>query len=53
VVVLREGKTLSAEAVIDYCRAHLASYKKPRKVVFVRELPRNASGKVLKQQLRG
>lgn len=53
VVVLREGKTLSAEALIDYCRAHLASYKKPRKVVFVRELPRNASGKVLKQQLRG
>ena len=53
VVVLREGKTLSAQEVIDYCKAHLASYKKPRKVVFVRELPRNASGKVLKQQLRG
>ncbi|MBN1106917.1 MAG: hypothetical protein JXL84_26175, partial [Deltaproteobacteria bacterium] len=41
-----------ADEVIRYCREHLASYKKPRKVLFVRDLPRNASGKVLKQQLR-
>jgi fatty-acyl-CoA synthase len=52
VVVLRKGASLSAQEVIDYCRTHLASYKKPRKVVFSESLPRNASGKVLKRQLR-
>jgi len=52
VVVVREGASLDAEEVIRYCRAHLASYKKPRKVLFVKDLPRNASGKVLKHQLR-
>jgi fatty-acyl-CoA synthase len=53
VVVLRQGQSISAQEIIDYCKAHLASYKKPRKVVFVRDLPRNPSGKVLKRQLRG
>jgi fatty-acyl-CoA synthase len=52
VVVVREGASLDKEEVIRYCKAHLASYKKPRKVLFVKDLPRNASGKVLKQQLR-
>jgi fatty-acyl-CoA synthase len=35
-----------------FCRPHLAGYKRPREVVVVAELPRNASGKVLKTQLR-
>ncbi|MFH1488634.1 MAG: AMP-binding protein, partial [Pseudomonadota bacterium] len=52
-VVLKQGACLSEQEVIDYCRAHLASYKKPRKVVFLSELPRNASGKVMKGKLRG
>ena len=38
--------------IIDWCRERLASYKKPSRVVIVDELPRNASGKVLKYQLR-
>ncbi|HET9690789.1 MAG TPA: long-chain-fatty-acid--CoA ligase [Acidimicrobiales bacterium] len=38
--------------IIDWCRARLASYKKPTSVVVVDELPRNASGKVLKTRLR-
>jgi acyl-CoA synthetase (AMP-forming)/AMP-acid ligase II len=38
--------------VIEFCRQHLASYKCPRTVDFVAELPRNASGKILKNQLR-
>jgi acyl-CoA synthetase (AMP-forming)/AMP-acid ligase II len=53
VIVLKRGAALTEVEVIDYCRAHLASYKKPRKVSFVEDLPRNASGKVLKQLLRG
>jgi acyl-CoA synthetase (AMP-forming)/AMP-acid ligase II len=38
--------------VIEFCRQHLAGYKCPRTVDFVAELPRNASGKILKNQLR-
>jgi fatty-acyl-CoA synthase len=51
-VVLRKGATLAAEEVVEYCKAHLASYKKPRSVAFVDSLPRNPSGKVLKTVLR-
>jgi malonyl-CoA/methylmalonyl-CoA synthetase len=38
--------------VTSFCREDLAGYKKPREVVFVEELPRNALGKVLKHRLR-
>jgi acyl-CoA synthetase (AMP-forming)/AMP-acid ligase II len=38
--------------LIDHCRAHLASFKKPRDVVFVSELPKNPAGKILKRELR-
>ncbi|RJR31344.1 MAG: long-chain-fatty-acid--CoA ligase [Desulfobacteraceae bacterium] len=51
-IVLKKGASLSAQEVIDYCKLHLAGYKKPRKVAFMEELPRNASGKVMKQHLR-
>jgi acyl-CoA synthetase (AMP-forming)/AMP-acid ligase II len=51
-VVVRKGASLTAEEVVEYCKAHLASYKKPRSVVFVDSLPRNPSGKVLKTVLR-
>ncbi|WP_431920217.1 FadD3 family acyl-CoA ligase [Amycolatopsis tucumanensis] len=46
------GAGLMAEQVIGFCRERLANYKVPRLVEFVDELPRNASGKVLKRQLR-
>ena len=51
-VVLRKGATLREEEVVEYCKAHLASYKKPKSVVFVDSLPRNPSGKILKTVLR-
>jgi long-chain acyl-CoA synthetase len=51
-VVARPGAIIDAEQVIDVSRAHLASYKKPRHVVFVDSLPRNTSGKVMKHVLR-
>jgi malonyl-CoA/methylmalonyl-CoA synthetase len=47
----KEG-VLSADDLVDFCRDHLASYKKPRRVVFVAALPRNALGKVQKHLLR-
>ncbi len=52
VVVRRPGDPVSAEDLVALARAHLAGFKTPRTVEFVDELPRNAAGKVLKQQLR-
>jgi malonyl-CoA/methylmalonyl-CoA synthetase len=50
--VVRDDPALTAEKVTDFCREDLASYKKPRQVVFVDALPRNAMGKVLKHEVR-
>jgi acyl-CoA synthetase (AMP-forming)/AMP-acid ligase II len=50
-VVPRAGAQLSEAAVKDYVKANLATYKAPREVVFLTELPRNATGKVLKREL--
>ncbi|TET87096.1 MAG: long-chain-fatty-acid--CoA ligase [Dehalococcoidia bacterium] len=52
VVVLKEGKSASPEEIIEYCRQKLSSFKRPRSVIFVDELPRNPMGKVLKRVLR-
>jgi malonyl-CoA/methylmalonyl-CoA synthetase len=50
--VVRDDPDLSAEEIVNFCREHLAGYKKPRQVVFVDALPRNALGKVLKHVVR-
>jgi fatty-acyl-CoA synthase len=50
-VVLRDGARLSEDEIKDYVRQNLARYKTPRDVVFVDELPRNATGKVMKREL--
>jgi fatty-acyl-CoA synthase len=51
-VVLREGGELDESAVQEYVKANLARYKVPREVVFLDELPRNATGKILKRELQ-
>jgi acyl-CoA synthetase (AMP-forming)/AMP-acid ligase II len=51
-VVLRPGAEATAAQLIEHCRRHLASYKKPRSVEFLPELPKNAYGKILKRELR-
>ena len=51
-VVPRNGNGLTQEEVQDYVKANLARFKVPRDVVFVNELPRNATGKILKRELR-
>lgn len=51
-IVLNPGCTLSDEELIAYCRANLPSYKKPRYVAFVDELPHNVTGKIQKSVLR-
>jgi acyl-CoA synthetase (AMP-forming)/AMP-acid ligase II len=51
-IVLKPGESMKEEEAIEYCKSHLASYKKPKIVEFVASLPRNPSGKVLKNILR-
>jgi fatty-acyl-CoA synthase len=50
-VVLESGKQASEDELKGYVKDNLARYKVPREIVFVDELPRNATGKVLKREL--
>ncbi|WP_156371794.1 AMP-binding protein, partial [Mycobacterium sp. UM_11] len=50
-IVVPDGE-VDADDVIAFCRRHLAGYKCPRTVDFLETLPRNASGKILKAELR-
>jgi fatty-acyl-CoA synthase len=52
IVVLKEGQALEADALIAHCLANLAKFKVPASVAFIDALPRNATGKVLKWELR-
>ncbi len=52
VAVIAARDRVSGAELVAFCRERIASYKKPRHVVFVETLPRNASGKVLKRELR-
>lgn len=51
-VVPRAGQDVSAEQIIAYCRANIAAYKVPARVDIVTELPKSATGKILKRVLR-
>jgi acyl-CoA synthetase (AMP-forming)/AMP-acid ligase II len=51
-VVLAPGASLTAAEITAFGKQHLASYKVPRSVDFIEELPRTGSGKILKRQLR-
>jgi fatty-acyl-CoA synthase len=52
VVVLRPGAGLTADALLAHLEGRLARYKIPKSVVFVEELPHNASGKLVKSKVR-
>lgn len=51
-VVLAPGATLSEQELIDWCKEEMAGYKYPRLVEFFAVLPTNATGKILKRELR-
>ena len=50
-VELRPGSAAAAPDLIEHCRRHMASYKKPKSVVFLEALPRTTMGKVAKDRL--
>jgi long-chain acyl-CoA synthetase len=52
VVALREGETLSEDALIAYCKERMAAYKYPRQIHFRDSLPKGGTGKILKRELR-
>ncbi|KWX20011.1 long-chain-fatty-acid--CoA ligase FadD2 [Mycolicibacterium wolinskyi] len=51
-VVKAEGASVDEDAIKLYVKEHLARYKVPREVIFLDELPRNPTGKILKRELR-
>jgi long-chain acyl-CoA synthetase len=51
-VVLRQGATGDAEALLGHCRARLAAYKIPRSVQFVADLPKTSTGKIMRRELK-
>ncbi|MCI0614554.1 long-chain fatty acid--CoA ligase [bacterium] len=51
-VVLKQGATATSDEIIAFCRERIASYKVPTVVQFLHELPKSATGKILKRVLR-
>jgi long-chain acyl-CoA synthetase len=51
-VVLRKGRTATAEEIICFCRERLAKFKVPAEVAFLDSLPKSAVGKILRRALR-
>ncbi|HZZ34540.1 MAG TPA: fatty acid--CoA ligase, partial [Caulobacteraceae bacterium] len=49
---LKVGRAAEPEEILAHCKAALASYKRPRSLEIVAELPRNTMGKLLKRELR-
>lgn len=52
VVVLSSGETATADELILFCKTQIAAFKAPKSIVFAAELPRLATGKISKQELR-
>jgi long-chain acyl-CoA synthetase len=51
-VSLRQGRTVSADELIAFCRERSAAYKVPREIVVLDEIPKTLSGKILRRELR-
>jgi long-chain acyl-CoA synthetase len=52
-VVLKEGYSMTETELIEWTKEHIAAYKYPRHIAFVKSLPMSATGKILKKELRG
>ncbi len=52
IIVLKENQLVTEKEIIEYCKERLANYKVPKKVEFVTALPKTATGKILKRELK-
>ena len=52
IVVPKAGSTVTVDELMVYCREKLAGFKSPKHIAIVDQLPKNASGKILKKDLR-
>jgi acyl-CoA synthetase (AMP-forming)/AMP-acid ligase II len=52
VVIPKKGEKPTEEEIMEWCRQGLASFKRPRSVIFVDDLPRNPMGKLIKREIR-
>jgi len=52
VIIPKKGEKPTEEEIMEHCRVNLASFKRPRSVVFVDDLPRNPMGKLIKMDIR-
>ncbi len=52
VVALKDDANIDEAFIIAYCKKSLAGYKVPKKIIFVKEIPKNETGKILKRELR-
>ena len=50
-IVMREGQTLDAQSIKEYCRGEIAYFKVPVEIAFINEIPRSPVGKVLRREL--
>jgi len=50
--VVRDNHHLTEADILQYCKEHMTSYKRPRKIVFINELPKSNVGKILRRELR-
>ncbi len=51
-VVLKEGQTVTADEIIQFCKERMVKYKVPKQVEFIDDLPKSAVGKILRKELR-
>ena len=51
-IILEEGAQATPKELMEYCKDHLAHYKVPRKIGFVKEYPISQTGKILRRELR-
>jgi acyl-CoA synthetase (AMP-forming)/AMP-acid ligase II len=51
-VKIKQGQVCSEADLISFCKAQIASYKAPKKILFVNELPKSPAGKILKREIR-
>jgi acyl-CoA synthetase (AMP-forming)/AMP-acid ligase II len=50
--VLKESEKATEKEIIEFCKQHQASYKAPKAIIFLDELPKTGSGKIYKKALK-